>query len=413
MKDTIATEVTIAEERMKTERIAFVQPFGVQDSGGGPRILRRLLEAAPVPVISLSVSPWTPSPTALVEEVHLPIRPHLRRLETTRFAVQADRFRTLYGARFRKRLAQFCRERGVTAIHSIAHDLDFWFAFQAARDLEIPFYLTVHDELSYNMQGSPALAWTQERLADVWRQADGRTVISEEMGREYDRRHGEHPYIVTTDGLENTDVAPRPRSDERLHVYFMGALHLSYEQNFRALVQALEAEQKNRPDGAVSLTLRGGLPFDLPTTTLPLDVRGWGTQEDIERDLEEADLLYLPLPFNPDYADFARYSLSTKMVTYLGAGLPILYHGPTPAAAGDLLGEYDAAVLAHSLDPAALRSALHHLGSRREALVAGAARLARARFDLHDIRQAFWSTLLSHRPDASAAPLMVPTHAAE
>lgn len=397
------------------ETIAFVQPFGLEDSGGGPRILRRLLADAPADVVSLSVSPWAPRPTTLAEETHLPMRPHLGRLETTRLSAQADRLRALYGPRFQRRLMKQCRDRGVTAIHGIAHHLDFWFAFRAARALGLPFYLTVHDELSYNMQGSPALAWAQERLAEVWREADGRTVISSEMGRTYDLRYGRRPYAVVTDGLEDTAVAgaaPRSRPAGRLCAYFMGALHLSYEPNFHALVQALEAEQRARPDGAVSLTLRGGLPFDLPTTTLPLDVRGWGTQDDIERDLEGADLLYLPLPFDAQHADFVRYSLSTKMVTYLGSGLPILYHGPAPAAAGDLLGAYDAAALARSLDPAALQDALGRLEEQRTALVAGAGRLARARFDLRDLRQAFWSTLLSHCAEPRAAASVASTHAA-
>ena len=61
--------------------------------------------------------------------------------------------------------------------------------------------------------------------------------------------------------------------------------------------------------------------------------------------MESADLLYMPMPFGEAHEKFARYSLSTKMVTYAGSGVPILYHGPATSAAFDLLKRNDAAIL--------------------------------------------------------------------
>ena len=66
----------------------------------------------------------------------------------------------------------------------------------------------------------------------------------------------------------------------------------------------------------------------------------------IERDLENADLLYMPIPFGKEHENFARYSVSTKMVTYAGTGIPILYHGPTNSAAFGILGGNKAAISA-------------------------------------------------------------------
>ena len=51
-------------------------------------------------------------------------------------------------------------------------------------------------------------------------------------------------------------------------------------------------------------------------------------ETELERDLSEADLLYLPLPSDAAHAPLVRFSLST-LVTYLGSGVPIFYHGPT------------------------------------------------------------------------------------
>ena len=391
-------------QRTHDELIAFVQPFGLSNSGGGSRILSRLIEAAPVPVVSVATCLRTPRPTTLADEVHLPVRPHLGRIEQTRFSSQIDRFERLYSFDFLQRLLQLCLDRGVTAIHAVAHNASFRHAFEAARRLGLPFYLTVHDDLSYNMHGSPKLKAAQAHLRTAWQQADGRTVISEAMGQEYNRRYGERPYVVVTDGLDDTEhIASQPRPAERRRVYFMGMLHVSYEPNFKALVAALEAEQRAHPEREVSFIIRGGLSFPLKSPTLPIEVRGWGTQADIEADFAEVDVLYLPLPFDPAFEDFVRYSLSTKMVTYLGSGLPILYHGPQPAAAGDLLARHEAAAAANSLDTGALRAALRRAAEQREALVEGAARLSRARFDMGDLRADFWETL-SQKPEAAQPP---------
>src|SRR5581483_10444584 len=68
----------------------------------------------------------------------------------------------------------------------------------------------------------------------------------------------------------------------------------------------------------------------------------------LKQDLDAAAILYLPIKFvDPD---FYRYSLSTKMVGYLGAAGSVLYHGPRDSAAGRLLHETKSAVSCNSLD---------------------------------------------------------------
>jgi hypothetical protein len=113
----------------------------------------------------------------------------------------------------------------------------------------------------------------------------------------------------------------------------------------------------------------------------------------VARDFDQVDVLYLPLPFGEQYAPFTRYSLSTKLVTYLGSGLPILYHGPADAAAAQLLARYGAAVQVHTLDAIHLSQAIEQALEERERLVEGALRLAYERFRLSDQRERFWQLL--------------------
>lgn len=379
--------------------IAFIQPFGLNSPGGGPRILRSLVHDAPAPYLSVCTAARPPEEPH-EQEIHLSLRPYFGRLEHTRLAryLQIESVGYLFSRRFKRELRQICIREDVSAIHAIPHGLSFWYAFEVAEELGLPYYLNVHDELAYNLRGYSILPFTQEKLADVWPQATGRIVISEAMGAEYCRRYGDRPYEIITDGLNSVAPAPRRRPLDSLRVYFMGSIHMSYESNFDALFRALSRLHGDGVFDTVSLTTRPGFSFPVDTRGVPLDVRPWGTQEDINRDLDTADVLYFPLPFEPEYAPFVRYSLSTKLVTYLGTGLPILYHGPEQAAAGQLLAQHEAALQTNSLDPDQMARRMERLPATRNRIVTNALDLADARFRREDQRRRFWSTVRDHAP---------------
>ncbi|MEZ4695549.1 MAG: hypothetical protein R2832_03980 [Rhodothermales bacterium] len=67
--------------------------------------------------------------------------------------------------------------------------------------------------------------------------------------------------------------------------------------------------------------------------------------------MENVDVLYHYFPFEKIHAPLAAFSMATKLVTYLGSGMPILFHGPKYAAAADLLRSHAAAILVGENDP--------------------------------------------------------------
>ncbi len=383
--------------------IAFVQPFGLRDSSGGGRILRALLEDAPVPFLSICTSVRPPAPPPFGREVHLPPRPYFGRLEATRFARYLRWMAEWRRPTFERALERTILEAGATAIHAIPHGEAFWQAFQVAERHGLPYFLNVHDDMRYNLAGHPKLDVLMDRLAYVWQRATGRIVISEAMGEAYCRWFGRRPYEIVTDGLpDELPEGPRPRPEGRAVVYFMGALHLSYHPNFRVLAEALDRLQMRRRDWQVRLITRGSRvpvrPRHVPVQELP-----YAPEAEVLRDLERVDVLYMPLPFGAQYNWFTRYSLSTKLVTYLGSGLPILYHGPADAAAAQLLARYGAAVQVHELEPDVLCQGIEQALEARDELVAGALKLARARFRLSDQRARFWSLVTGQEITATNA----------
>lgn len=370
------------------------QSFGVQSPGGGPRILRALLQDPPEPVISVSMEVNPPPATSHIQEFHLPPRHRFGRLESTRFRPLLDAWLCNY-TKQQSRLEALCKKYHVEKIHTIAHGPDFWAAHQTAQKLQLPLFLTVHDRLETSLASSKQLPLWLDRLGEVWRHATARMVISPEMGESLDNLYEKQPWTVVTDGLDRIHP-PRQRPTNSLRIYFAGALHLTYKHTMAALAQALHHIQQNHPNMNISFTVRGSaVPacFEgLPTRSL-----SWAPESELEQDMEEADLLYLPLPFSRETELFWRYSLSTKLVTYLGSGLPILYHGPAEAAAGLLLAKHEAAIMITSLEPENIVNTLLSRMQCAPQIVENAQKLAQEQFLLKEQRRRFWGIVCSEK----------------
>jgi glycosyltransferase involved in cell wall biosynthesis len=376
--------------------VVFLQPFGLSSPGGGSRILRALLKDAPVRWTSICTGLDVPPKAAFGNELHLRTRPSLGALERSRYQWIPERLEPLFSGWFAHRLELMCRELGATVLHSIPHGLDFVYGWSVARRLGMKFILNVHDDVLVSVGNHSSGAAALKVIPEIWREADTRFVISEQIGREYCARYGDREFEIVTDGLECLS-APRSHATDRLHLYFMGLFHIRYEANLTALLSALDIVRAEHPGIEIRATFRcGSIRESVTARANGLRVLPFGTEADVEADLRDADLLYMPLPFAPEDECFVRYSLSTKMITYLGSGIPIVYHGPREAAAFELLSENNAAFVCSSLEPegiaAVLREAITN-PSAGTARVESALDLAKRRFMLDDQRSRFWNLI--------------------
>jgi hypothetical protein len=370
-----------------------IQSFGLASPGGGPRILRALFRDPPMPVVDV-VTTVTPPPAGPHRETHLALRPRLP-TDGSRFNHWGDGVETALAPLAVRRLRGALRIHRAAAMHAVTHSPSFWPALQAARSLGIPTVLTVHDDLRYLLRDAPLRGQALRRLGQAWAMADERIVIAEAMGREYSARYGERPYTVVTDGLSEEDLH-EPRVRGGLNVYFAGLFHRGYTGNLARLLAALDLVAARTPGAAPALTARSGtLPGPFGSAT-PVHVLPFGPESVVQQDLETADLLYLPLMFGDEYRDMTEFSLSTKLVTYLGSGIPILYHGPPRGAAYELLAANDAAILATSTEPARIAESLVTAPGRGHTVVANALSLARREFMLDQQRARFWGAVARH-----------------
>jgi glycosyltransferase involved in cell wall biosynthesis len=377
--------------------IVFGQPFGIGSAGGGARILRALLHDAPVPCTVICTSPEPPPVVNPWHEIHLPPRPYFGRIERTRFRRLPRVVTPIFRRRFISRFERICRSRNAVAIHSIPHcELDFYHARLIAAKIGLPFFLQVHDDFEFSARDQVEAPTAHRTIKSAWQDAAACFVISDRLGREYCSRYGKRDYIVVTDGLESVAPHPVARPTDQLRIYFMGLFHLEYEENLRLLFGALECLQNLRPTLQITVTLRCGTLRQTIRKAAPNMIRvlPFGTELDVERDLLSADLLYLPLPFDENFEAFVRLSLPTKVITYLGTGIPILYHGPKGSAVHELLSHDSAAFSQTSLDADSLAELLQDIcdnpGQAAE-IAANALQLASRQFMLRDQRAKFWN----------------------
>jgi glycosyltransferase involved in cell wall biosynthesis len=372
-------------------RILFVQPFSLGSAGGGPRILRALLESAPFTWESICTSPGRSKPWP--NERHLQSRPNWGRIERTRLAGMPNATAPLFAPMFRARLRNLCIKLDARAIHAVPHaGLDFAEVHAVARELALPFFISLHDDIAYTAASSGRREHREAAMRAAWQEASACFVISEALGREYCERYGVRDYDVVTDGLSDLTPLRGSSNSNELRIYFMGLFHMGYERNLRALLDGLAIFERTHPSMRIHVTCRCEhiraqvLDGSKLVTVLP-----FANEPQIRVDMETADLLYMPMPFGEAHEKFARYSLSTKMVTYVGSGVPILYHGPTTSAAFDLLKKNDAAVLMTSLAPKEIAETLSGLTVQRRVEVAtNALALAEREFMLADQTREFW-----------------------
>jgi hypothetical protein len=360
-------------------------PFSLYANGGGGRILRRLYQGHDGEITSLAVESKQGTPLSGPVKEHivyaLPVtrswmRWHLR---TFIIALREKVFPPLTIRRIRKAAAQIPCD----VIHVVHHG-PFSSALCINEFAGKKLWVSFHDHFSTT---KCLFAESQE----LWNRADRRLVISDELGLEYQKLFGAKPYELITDGVYPNEITTAQETQATPHIiYFAGLLHIAYIPLFEVLADALDELSKQGLAFKLVLRATQQLPF-LSNRSFGVEYRGVTlNDQELKAELDSAAILYLPIKFiDPD---FYLYSLSTKMVGYLGAPGGILYHGPADSAACRLLQQSGAAVACNSLTLDEMIAAIQALLKNKTELSAKAKQLARTRFDMPSIQSRFWQT---------------------
>ena len=375
-------------KQSKNITILSYQPYSVYAPGGSSRILRRMYKNREAQIHSLAVE--FQNGERIKGKIHetfvqaFPIRYRWMRWYVRNFMMWLNErvFKIVTEAKIRKA----AKSMYFDVVHVINQG-PFSTALCKSFFLQNKqLWVSFHDDFSVIKS-----SFKDANL--LWQLADRRLVISKEMGEHYNYVFEKKDYEIITDGIETDEICES--SDCLLNadtthfiIYFAGLLHIDYYPLFQTLAEALDSLVVHH--FSFTLQLRGTqkinfleqrkfkveyLPFTLDEATL-------------KNELWNAHFLYLPIKFEP--AQFAAYSLSTKMIGYLGAPGNILYHGPKESAVYNLLKYYKASINCTSLDMNEMIETLRGFISNTSSISVNAKLLAKEKFDLVTIQNLFW-----------------------
>lgn len=354
-------------------------------NGGASRLLRRLYAGRETQIITLAVRETDSKPKkGLIPEIDLPLIPVHAKWMRWKFRDLSSYLRNNFLFNFNsKKIRKAIMQIDFDVIHAINHGT-FSKAFYDENIFENKkIWISFHDHYR--------LCSTFDDANFLWNIADRRLVISTELGEEYVKIFGDKKYELITDGVGKDELSmPKtPENTEQITVYFAGLLHLEYYPLFEVLADALDVMCENK--NLFKLILRGTQELSfLSNRKFDVEYRkNFISDEEIKLELDHASILYLPIKFSS--SDFYLYSLSTKLISYLGASGTILYHGPFDAAAHNLLKDNNAAVSCLTLEVNDMVVQLKKMMYINKDISESAKRLASTSFDLSNIQDRFWN----------------------
>jgi hypothetical protein len=186
-------------------------------------------------------------------------------------------------------------------------------------------------------------------------------TASWEMARVYSGAYGipAIPVISSLDCKLAARTYPRQDRANRLVLGMAGQFYAA--DTWRLLVQALTDAGWKVGGRNVHLRVYGSQrPADTPPERV--EFRGWVPQDVLVRELSEfCDLLYCPYPFGARMEKVSRLSFPSKLVTYLAAGRPIIFHGPDYSSPATYLRERHAGLVCDSQRPDAIYRSIQRL----------------------------------------------------
>lgn len=360
------------------------QPCSLYQNGGCGRVLRRLYAGKEEDVFSISVNvAHNKVNTGKIKEEQLALFPQQQKwmrwkLRNINGYLQSKLMASLN----RQHIRNIVQDYSCDVIHAVNHG-----AYSAS--LCTPglikgkqLWVSFHDHYS--------LCSSFSDCEMLWKTAGRRLVISKELGEEYARLFSKKPFEIITDGIKRNEFSvPRNIEGNTITIYFGGLLHYHYLELFKLLAHTLNklAVRTN-----IKLILRGTPPLDfLANADFEVEYRNnFVSDAQIKKELDDADILYLPIKFTSP--EFYKYSLSTKMIGYLGTSGTILYHGPAEGAACKLLNRHNAAVCCTSLKEDDMLNAMKTIMHKGCQFSRNSKDLATKEFSMEKIHSRFWQT---------------------
>jgi len=272
--------------------------------------------------------------------------------------------------------------------------INLFAGYLASRLDRVPFYAYLCDDDVY--EGTYLF---YRRLAGglearVFRKATGVVVTNEFKQGDLRRRHGIQSRIIRN--ACEASLFPRneiswPNKEGEISITYMSMASQTHHSGLQNLTMAIQ--QLGRPE--VKIHYYAPRRFnDLERQDIANNVMYHpylSTTQTVEVQ-QQADILFLPLPFDFPIPELVRTTAPVKMGEYLSSGRAILVHAPPDTYLNWYFKEYDCGLVVDRDDPVTLGSAIQQIidnRALRERLCKNGLLRARTDFDIEAARSDF------------------------
>jgi len=377
--------------------------FAPNASGGGPVIVRQMLSGWPQEklfwwnCLTDRDAPFD-QPLAAHRVAHIPKRlyPH-RRYRSIKSSLLKNVWAPLAALHLRTTISRLKPD----VIWAIPHGWSIPPLGRALLGNEIPFHVSIHDFADINSCVFRFGLRRARRMAAItdalYSTATTRDAISEPMLVDLHSRTGHNGALVRA-GLEPSDFsyladkASSPTAEIR--IAYAGTIIV--EETFACFVEAL---QRVRPQLAKRISLEffsahsyRARPWFDPSC---MQEHGLYSEAELSHALKDFAWGFAPMSLDDNDPRYNRFSLPTKFVSYLAAGLPIITLGHPESSLIKLARAYDIGPCVASAKPAAIdQELLRALSNENPWAVfrSEVQRCAHAEFDAERMRKTLWES---------------------
>jgi glycosyltransferase involved in cell wall biosynthesis len=242
-------------------------------------------------------------------------------------------------------------------------------ALAVAEGLDVPLHSQVWDPFSWwakaNCVDDDTTRETQELFDKTIQRSAAVATASHPMATDYRERFRVKaiPVISSYPRTMARSPAAAPFPGSPIKIGIAGQFYAADE--WLRLLASLEAVNWSVGGCRVSIVAMGPTrPPAMPQGHVTF--LGWKPQTEALGLLSDCDFLYCPYPFGPSMEEVARQSFPSKLVLYLAAGRPVIFHGPAYSAAARYIADRGCGILATDLSAESiLREIERMIGNRQ------------------------------------------------
>lgn len=260
---------------------------------------------------------------------------------------------------------KFGREQKVDRVWAVLQGQTTIRMAQAVADrLGVPLHTQVWDPFSWWAKANNIDGMTRHRVQSMFDNAVRRSrfvaTASEPMAKLYGDRFGAAAVPVISSHPIAMAQAPDLATDDKAPIVIGMAGQFYAAAEWLQFLGAMQNARWRLAGRHVRIVVLGPQP---PPGAVDRHVSflGWKSQPNAAFILSRCDMLYCPYPFDSAMREVSQYSFPSKLVLYLAAGRPTVFHGPGDSSPARYIESRQCGVIADRLSDTAIYEQLERL----------------------------------------------------